>query len=54
MAEDVHAGEVLSITNLKVIRPGDGLEPKFYESLLGIAVKKQLKKGTPLKLEDLF
>lgn len=54
VAEDIREGEILSRSNLKVIRPGDGLEPKFYESLLGIAVKKQLKKGTPLKLEDLF
>lgn len=54
VAEDVSAGEVLSRNNLKVIRPGDGLEPKFYESLLGISVRKELKKGTPLRLEDLF
>ena len=54
VAEDIGEGEVLTKNNLRVIRPGDGLEPKFYESLLGLAVKKQLKKGTPLRLEDLF
>jgi len=54
VAEDINEGELLTKSNLRVIRPGDGLEPKFYESLLGLTVKKKLMKGTPLRLEDLF
>jgi N-acetylneuraminate synthase len=51
---DISEGQILSKDNIRVIRPGDGLEPKFYETLLGIEVKRPLKKGTPLKFRDLL
>ena len=35
--------------NLKVIRPGLGLHPKFYEKLIGKKSKRDLKKGTAMK-----
>ena len=54
VAEDVKAGELFTKANLKVIRPGDGLEPRFYENLLGLPSKKDLRKGTPLHLKDIM
>jgi len=54
VAEDVKAGELFTKANLKVIRPGDGLEPRFYENLLGLPSKKDLQKGTPLHLKDIM
>lgn len=54
VAEDIRAGDVFSEQNLKVIRPGDGLEPRFYESLLGLSAKKDLKKGSPLMFNDIL
>jgi pseudaminic acid synthase len=54
ISEDIRAGEVFSDKNLKVIRPGDGLEPRFYESLLGLPAKKDLKKGSPLMFNDIL
>jgi pseudaminic acid synthase len=48
ISEDVKSGELLTEKNLKVIRPGNGLAPKYYESVLGKKVKTDLKKGTPL------
>jgi pseudaminic acid synthase len=54
VVENIQPGEELSAVNIKVIRPGDGLEPKFYEKILGLRVKKELKKGTPLHLRDLL
>jgi N-acetylneuraminate synthase len=48
IAEDVKAGDVLNEKNLRAIRPGLGLAPKYYEGLLGKKVKRDLKKGTPL------
>ena len=48
VAEDIKKGEKLSSYNLKVVRPGLGLHPKFYEKLIGRKVKKNLKKGTPM------
>lgn len=48
VAEDIKAGEVFSEKNIRVIRPGDGLHPRFYLDLLGKKAKKDHKKGTPL------
>lgn len=53
IAEDLAAGDVLTPLNLRRIRPGHGLAPKFYELLLGRKVAKTVKKGTPLTW-DLF
>lgn len=51
ISEDIKAGEVLTEKNLRVIRPGMGLAPKYYEDLLGKKIVKNLKKGTPVKWE---
>lgn len=48
IAEDMQAGDVLSKANLRAIRPGLGLSPKYYELLLGKTVKQDVKKGTPV------
>jgi len=52
VSEDIETGQVFSETNLRVIRPGDGLEPKYLDLVLGKVAKKALKKGTPLKFGD--
>lgn len=54
IAKDLKVGDVLSTDNIQVIRPGDGLQPKYYEMLLGKKVNKDLKKGTPLSFENLL
>ncbi|MDD3352762.1 pseudaminic acid synthase [Zoogloea sp.] len=50
---DLEPGDVLTIDNLRRVRPGQGLPPKFYEMLLGRQVRKAVKKGTPVSW-DLF
>lgn len=47
VAKDVKAGDILTKENLKIIRPGLGLAPKYYPHLLGKTVKKNLAAGTP-------
>jgi pseudaminic acid synthase len=47
IAEDVAAGEVLTTRNLRVVRPGFGLHPRFYEQLLGKKLRQAVRKGTP-------
>ncbi|HVL41418.1 MAG TPA: pseudaminic acid synthase [Brevundimonas sp.] len=47
IARDMKAGEVLTPESLRIIRPGYGLSPKFYEELLGKAVKRDVTLGTP-------
>lgn len=48
VAEDMTAGEEFSRTNLRIVRPGLGLAPKFYSDIIGKKVAQSAKKGTPL------
>jgi pseudaminic acid synthase len=48
VAEDMKAGEIFTKSNLRVVRPGLGLPPKYYDLFLGKSVNKDLKKGTPV------
>ncbi len=47
--KDMKAGEKFSKDNIKVIRPGDGLEPKFWGKIIGKEAPSDLKRGTPLQ-----
>ncbi|KAA5544770.1 pseudaminic acid synthase [Adhaeribacter rhizoryzae] len=51
VAADIKAGESFTKNNLRVIRPGNGLAPKYYEQILGKVAKTDLKAGTPLTWE---
>jgi N-acetylneuraminate synthase len=53
VAQDIQAGEKFNAHNLRVVRPGNGLEPKFYEQIIGTTAKQNLKKGTPLSWDVL-
>jgi pseudaminic acid synthase len=48
--KDIKIGDILSIDNIRIIRPGDGMAPKYYERLIGTIAVKEFKKGEPLKL----
>ncbi len=48
IGENMKAGEVLTKKNLRRIRPGNGLLPKYYEMLLGKKIKSDTVKGTPV------
>jgi pseudaminic acid synthase len=49
VVQDMKAGDRFSEQNLRSIRPGMGLPPKYYDTLLGKPVKKDVKKGTPVR-----
>ena len=51
VAKDIKAGEVFTKENIRVVRPGLGLAPKFYETILGRSTSADLKKGTPVNWE---
>jgi pseudaminic acid synthase len=51
ISQDVKQGEKLTADNIRVIRPGDGLAPKFYDIVIGRIAKSDMKAGTPLKWE---
>lgn len=48
VAADLAAGDVLTEENLRIIRPGLGLPPKYYETLIGKRVGRAVRKGTPM------
>lgn len=51
IVNDVKAGEVLTKQNVKSIRPGYGMHPKFYNEVMGKKFLKDFPKGTALKPE---
>lgn len=54
ISEDIKAGDVLTKENIKSVRPGLGLPTKYYDLVLGKAIKQDAKKGTPLSWELLL
>lgn len=50
IAQDMNAGDVLTEQNLRSVRPGFGLHPKYLNSLLGKTVKRDLVAGERMDL----
>jgi N-acetylneuraminate synthase len=44
---DLQAGDILTPQNLRAIRPGLGLPPKYVDQLMGKRVVRAVKRGTP-------
>ncbi|WP_405198345.1 pseudaminic acid synthase [Christiangramia sp. LLG6405-1] len=53
VVEDIEEGEKITYENVKSIRPGFGLHPKYYSQIQGKKALKSLNKGTRLSLEDI-
>jgi len=51
VVQDITKGELISHDNVKSIRPGFGMAPKFLGEVIGKKASKTLHKGTPLKPE---
>ena len=51
VAEDVTAGEVITEKNVRSVRPGFGLHPKFLSEVLGKTATRNLKKGERFSLD---
>ena len=45
---DIKAGEKLTPANVRAIRPGLGIAPKFYDEVMGKTAKRDIARGTPL------
>lgn len=54
IAQDLAAGEQLTSHNLRIIRPGFGLEPRQYDLVIGRCVRKAMKRGEPLTWDALL
>ncbi|MBQ2594699.1 MAG: pseudaminic acid synthase [Candidatus Riflebacteria bacterium] len=53
IVKDVRAGDKVTEENIGIIRPGDGLKPKYYEEVLGKTFAKDYQAGTPLSFDCL-
>ena len=49
VAQDIKAGEVITEQNVRSVRPGYGLHPKYLHNVLGKKTNVNLSKGTALK-----
>jgi N-acetylneuraminate synthase len=54
VVRDLAAGETLSPDSIRIIRPGYGLAPKFYDRVLGATVRRDTKRGTPVSWDMLI
>lgn len=53
VAEDIEAGEMITERNIRSVRPGYGIHPKYYFDVIGRRADRFLKKGDRLRLDDL-
>lgn len=51
VVQDVKAGDIISEKNIRSIRPGYGLHPKYYYDILGKTFSENIERGTPLSNE---
>ena len=45
IAEDMKAGDIITVKNVRSVRPGYGLHPKYLKEILGKKVNRDLEKG---------
>ena len=48
IVKDIKAGDSFTEDNVRSIRPGFGLHPRYLEQIIGKKAKKDIKMGTPL------
>lgn len=51
VVKDIKEGDVLTMENIRIIRPGDGLAPKYFDMLLGKKVNRDVSRGTALSFD---
>lgn len=54
IVKDIAAGETFTDEHIRIIRPGDGLPPQFFDILVGRKAIRDFKKGTPLSWDLLI
>ncbi|MCH2214355.1 MAG: pseudaminic acid synthase [Flavobacteriales bacterium] len=54
VVNDIAEGELFTAANIRSIRPGNGLHPKYLKDVLGRKAKSSLSRGTPLKKDDVL
>jgi len=47
--KDIEEGEILTEENIRVIRPGYGMAPKYFDDILGCVATQKIERGTPIE-----
>jgi pseudaminic acid synthase len=51
VVKDVESGDLITTENIRSIRPGNGLHPKYYKEILGKKFSEDVTRGEPLILK---
>ena len=51
VTKDVKAGEKFTEDNIRIIRPGYGVKPKYYKDIMGCVSAMDIQRGTPFTME---
>ncbi len=52
VVKNITKGDIVKDGDIKSIRPGFGVNPKYYDQIIGRVAKVNLEFGTPVKLDD--
>lgn len=53
VVEDIKAGEIITEKNVRSIRPGFGMHPKYFKDILGKQINENIEKGMRLTFEQI-
>lgn len=51
--KDIAAGEAFTEENIRIIRPGYGMKPKYFEDVLTMSAACAMERGTPLLFSEI-
>ncbi|NLK63091.1 MAG: pseudaminic acid synthase [Fusobacteria bacterium] len=54
VVKDIKKGEIFTKDNIRSIRPGYGLPPKYYDEIIGKRAANDINRGLPLKWSDII
>ena len=54
VCRDIKKGETFTSDNIRSVRPGHGLHPKYMNDILGKEAKMDLKSGRPLGYNEVL
>ena len=52
IVKDIEAGKILERDHVRAIRPGLGLPPKYLDTIIGMQVKTNIKRGTAISWDQ--
>lgn len=52
--KDLKKGDTITVNDIKSIRPGFGISPKYFDEIIGKKIKKDVTYGTPVMFESIY